>query len=384
MLTPLFLETGPVRAADFWPMIAPLALGLVAIYWLLPRPRPFPPIYGASAAALALLLAGWLIVRIGAVTPEGLLFYTFALLAVVFGGLLVTQHNPARAALSFAVVILSTCGLFLLQAAPFLMAATTIIYAGAIVVTFLFVLMLAQQQGYSDADLRSREPLLSCIAGFVLLGALLYILTASYSDPQLDTLIRHTNRVTTRVEGLQQRQAAGEKVSADEIRGALDEVEQLVGEPADRKIAGQFADWKPSNGQYSEERRSEVRSALANTQQAEAEAVAGLKKDGAPNLGPLVGELHMLQARVLTARNSEGMLTAPANVLLGQSEFSRPGPVERRDEQGRPQMPANNVEALGRSLFTDYLVGIELGGTLLLVATIGAIAIATRRTERVA
>ena len=41
----------------------------------------------------------------------------------------------------------STCGLFLLQAAPFLMAATIIIYAGAIVVTFLFVIMLAQQEG---------------------------------------------------------------------------------------------------------------------------------------------------------------------------------------------------------------------------------------------
>ena len=59
--------------------------------------------------------------------------------------MLVTQQNPARAALSFALVVLSTCGLFLLLAAPFLMAATIVIYAGAIVVTFLFVIMLAQQ-----------------------------------------------------------------------------------------------------------------------------------------------------------------------------------------------------------------------------------------------
>ena len=41
------------------------------------------------------------------------------------------------------MVVLSTCGLFLLNAAPFLMAGTVIIYAGAIIVTFLFVLMLA-------------------------------------------------------------------------------------------------------------------------------------------------------------------------------------------------------------------------------------------------
>ena len=78
-----------------------------------------------------------------------------------------------RAALSFALVVLSTCGLFLLLAAPFLMAATIIIYAGAIIVTFLFVIMLAQQAGLSDADQRSREPFLACVAGFVLLGAML-------------------------------------------------------------------------------------------------------------------------------------------------------------------------------------------------------------------
>jgi NADH-quinone oxidoreductase subunit J len=41
------------------------------------------------------------------------------------------------------------------------------------------------------------------------------------------------------------------------------------------------------------------------------------------------------------------------------------------------------VAGLGRSLFTDYLLAVELGGTLLLIATIGAIAIAGRRAEGV-
>ena len=85
-----------------------------------------------------------------------------------------------RASLSFTLVILSVCGLFLLLAAPFLMAATIIIYAGAIVVTFLFILMLAQQTGPSDADARSREPLLASLTGFVLLGALLYVLQLGF------------------------------------------------------------------------------------------------------------------------------------------------------------------------------------------------------------
>ncbi len=49
-------------------------------------------------------------------------------------------------------------------------------------------------------------------------------------------------------------------------------------------------------------------------------------------------------------------------------------------EQARP-LPAGNVAALGKSLFTDYLVPVVLAAMLLLVATIGAIAIAGRRAE---
>ena len=43
------------------------------------------------------------------------------------------------------------------------------------------------------------------------------------------------------------------------------------------------------------------------------------------------------------------------------------------------KLPRENVAALGAVLFTDYLVPVELAGLLLLVATIGAIAVANRR-----
>ena len=36
---------------------------------------------------------------------------------------------------------------------------------------------------------------------------------------------------------------------------------------------------------------------------------------------------------------------------------------------------------LGRSMYTDYLLAVELAGTVLLIATIGAIALAQRTTE---
>ena len=45
------------------------------------------------------------------------------------------------------------------------------------------------------------------------------------------------------------------------------------------------------------------------------------------------------------------------------------------------QLPAANVSAVGRALFTGHLVAVELAGTLLLIATVGAIAIAGTRRE---
>ncbi len=185
---------------SFWLFVLPLVLGAAAIYLLLPRPRAYPVLWGALLGVVALGLAGWLVVGFGALTPESFLFYVFSAAAVGFGALLVTQRNPARAALAFALVVLSTCGLFLLLAAPFLMAATIIIYAGAIIVTFLFVLMLAQQEGPSDADSRSREPMLASAIGFVLLGALLYVLqlsddsrvAAGPAAAKLDALLQRT------------------------------------------------------------------------------------------------------------------------------------------------------------------------------------------------
>jgi hypothetical protein len=88
------------------------------------------------------------------------------------------------------------------------------------------------------------------------------------------------------------------------------------------------------------------------------------------------GRISEALARV--SNRLSGLQPGPELPLSG---LSGPAPNEdlRRDAQGRPQLPAENVAYLGRSLFTDYLIAVELGGTLLLVATVGAIAIAYRR-----
>lgn len=101
------------------------------------------------------------------------LFWLFSASAIFCATLMITSRNPVYAALWFALATLATCGLFLLQSAPFLAAATVAVYAGAIIVTFLFVIMLAQQAGATTYDQHANHPLLACVGAFVLLGALL-------------------------------------------------------------------------------------------------------------------------------------------------------------------------------------------------------------------
>src|SRR5580704_16268901 len=98
-----------VHLQELTTILPAIVAGAAAVYVLLPRPIPYPWWIGTLLGAAAILLAGATILRTGAITPETFLFYAFSLIAVVSGGLLVTQHNPARAALAFTLVILSTC-----------------------------------------------------------------------------------------------------------------------------------------------------------------------------------------------------------------------------------------------------------------------------------
>src|SRR3954447_18291620 len=229
-----------------WREVSALALMACGVWWLMPRTLRLPKVVGLL---LAIGGADWLIYQLNTSGPSAqrLLFAAFATAAILAAMLMITNRNPVYSALWFALATLAVCGLFLMQSAPFLAAATVIVYAGAIVVTFVFVIMLAQQSGATVYDQSSRQPMLATIFAFLLLAALLGTLESSTAEDFM------------------------------------------------------FSD----------------RSA----------AVAG------------------------------------ANVL---SQAANPD-----------QLPT--MMALGRSLFGDYLFAVELAGTLLLVATIGAIAIAPRR-----
>jgi NADH-quinone oxidoreductase subunit J len=70
------------------------------------------------------------------------------------------------------LTLLGTAGLFLFTGAQFLAVATVVVYAGAILVTFLFVLMLAHPEGKAVYDRVSWEAMLAAATGAVIVGVL--------------------------------------------------------------------------------------------------------------------------------------------------------------------------------------------------------------------
>ena len=73
---------------------------------------------------------------------ELFLFILFGLLAVGFALNLLLQSHPINSALSLIVVMMSLAVLYFSLGAEFLAAAQVIVYSGAIMVLFVFVIML--------------------------------------------------------------------------------------------------------------------------------------------------------------------------------------------------------------------------------------------------
>jgi NADH-quinone oxidoreductase subunit J len=191
---------------------------------------------------------------------ESVVRICFSILAVAGGVAFITAREPVHAALGFATTVLSACGVMFMQSAYFIAAATMIVYAGATIIIFLFVLMFAQKSNLQWYDVQLIRPVIAAAVA----TSLLFAIAWSVSEP-----------------------------------GEILPIKLDLTRP------------------YS----------LAAPGSAPGQAL------------PPVPESTMSQAQL--------------------SEF----------------VPAK-TSGLGRSMFTDYLLAIELAGTVLLVATIGAIVLA--------
>jgi NADH-quinone oxidoreductase subunit J len=91
------------------------------------------------------------------VTLYTILFYLIAGIIVAATGLAVTRRNPIHSVVCLTISFLGTAMLFYLLGAPFLSALEVIIYAGAIMVLILFVIMMIRMEGAQEGGLLSRR-----------------------------------------------------------------------------------------------------------------------------------------------------------------------------------------------------------------------------------
>jgi hypothetical protein len=184
------------------------------------------------------------------------------------------------------------------------------------------VLMLAQQHGFSDADDRTREPFIASFAGFVLLGTILTVVEQTY--PELHRLERLTATVDAAA-------SAPSFVQIDEAIG---------------NQVGFLSEWS----EEVHERRN---------------GFLGQDLDNA---------VMNMQEELMSPRRNFDLVQADLKELKGICH-------KVLDDQAPKALPAANVAGLGYLLYSKHLLAVEIAGTLLLVATIGAIAIAHRRPE---
>ena len=388
-------------------------LAVVGFTLLLPRPRGrFGPGGIASLIAAFSAFAVWLHTTYG--SPEAdhigaVLFGLFSLGAIGFGTVLVVQRNPARGAIAFAFVILSTCGLFLLLAAPFLMAATIVIYAGAIIVTFLFVLMLSQVQGQSDENDRSREPLFGALAGFSFTGLVLFCVylsapsnntTKAKTEPgelpkpeqRLPAPVVTDDERTKLIAAAEEMSQAADRLNTlNERLGPLNEqlsrlpVTDQAGQKAIRDTQdGMLQEWFDAYGTLVFNR--EVATPLKQAETAISlrltivrdRKLIELRSDGQANsVRNRAGEV-LFKAEALPKRVEEDFFST-RRIAPSRVDELRRLREETRLLAGAGELPARNVANIGYLLYAEHLLAVELSGTLLLVAAIGAIAIAQRK-----
>jgi len=100
--------------------------------------------------------------------PQEAAFFIFSVLTLLCGVLVIVNKNPVTAAMSLVLCIISLAGLFVLLNAYFLAAVQVLVYAGAVMVLFLFVIMLLDLK---EEALR-RAKLARAVTGFVAVAGL--------------------------------------------------------------------------------------------------------------------------------------------------------------------------------------------------------------------
>jgi NADH-quinone oxidoreductase subunit J len=119
---------------------------------------------------------------------QNIAFAILALVATLAALRVVTTRNVVHAALYLVVVLASVGALYILLAAEFVAAVQILIYIGAIVVLFLFGIMLTRATIGTDTSLDNDQRWIAAITGLFLLGVLSFVLVDGFGRQRLPSL----------------------------------------------------------------------------------------------------------------------------------------------------------------------------------------------------
>ena len=316
------------------------------------RGRVNPQVLGAliAAAGVGGLIAALAFIA-GPARP-GLFFYIFAFVALGAALRVITHPRPIYSALYFILSILASAGLFLLLDAEFMTFALIIIYAGAILITYLFVIMLAttapSDEAYEvldDYDAVAREPIVSTFAGFLVLAILTGWL--SVGVPQLPKPAERSGDAALASLPLKVQQAF-------ENAGLLDYTEDSLVAFVPGEEAGSWYDAETRQAQLLLADPAGFRELLRHARaKARGEAVS----EDAEALPPVA--LALIQNDPITRADGSVVVMAAFPDSLR----------------------ARNIESVGLELVGGHPLALEMAGVILLLAMLGAVVLARKRID---
>jgi len=108
-------------------------------------------------------------------------FYLLSGVAVVSALAVITRKNPVHSAISLIFTLLSLAGLYLMLYAPFVAGVQIILYAGGIMVLFLFVIMLVNLERNLKEEQFNRQWHVAVAVALILCGLVLYVYSKAHS-----------------------------------------------------------------------------------------------------------------------------------------------------------------------------------------------------------
>ena len=303
---------------------------LVAGVFLLlpPRGRGRSFLLGAILTAVA---TGLFLIPTLANLPTAPAFFLLEGLAILGGLGTISSRNPVYSAIWFASALLAIGALLLMGSAQFLGLATVAVYAGAIVVTFLFVLMLAQPEGHAPYDRLGWGwfPTLTatlagvCLAALVISGVAGGVAASEEASPKLREAIAEALATVE----------AGRPANPFEDPADAGEPEKM----SERLSASLLLDARIGKDQYGAE---------------------ALLVHLAPDHDLLTEGEAALASAIRAAAGNE--LDSSIRVAIAEKDT----------------LSGQHVARLGAELFGRHLISVQVAGVLLLVALVGAIAMA--------